>query len=339
LLAHENHPNVNNYVVNVRLNLPLSLKPIVLAAPNAEFVPARIKAVKLRLNSGTSSNATCLVFDSGYMIISGAPSLYEAIHETHRYLAFLMRVEQPVFVQGGAPAGGAPLDPTHPECIVNWQSGLPGAAPGTDMRITCEPLGSRLTCTRIDVVNIVCNGVVSDRPLDLKRMARQYPEITDYNSEIFPGLRIKVRPEDVPGLHRACKAGIFDSGKAIIMGPQRESDIVLVHRYLVRFVRDFVDYDRPAVIDDIYAFRAERDHEADELESLLYDVSRPRIAPLAVPRADDDYASGSDSATQEESRPRRGRKRRRKHAVADPPAFDPAGDIGIDQLELLAAYF
>ena len=108
--ACEHFPHINNYVLNVRLNMKLILKYLVLHTANAEYIPNNIQAVKLYLTNGQqSNNTTCLVFETGYMIVSGARSLYETKRETHRYLAFLRTVPQPVCVQRiGAPDSTEP---------------------------------------------------------------------------------------------------------------------------------------------------------------------------------------------------------------------------------------
>lgn len=307
--VNDHFAHINNYVCNVSLNLSLPIRYITLSASNAEYIPIRIKAVKLHLtNDVVSNNITCLVFESGYMIISGAPTENDAIRETHRYLSFLRTVPMPVWVKA-SPCDVERLVRDDPCAgyVENWHCGwLPPSSsipsipfssrrkngghfdeipPGQDCYLSMRPLGDKLQCTSIQVVNIVSDGIVSEEPLDLKRMSADHAEIADYDPEIFPGLRLTIEKERVPGLQRQCKAGIFDSGKAIIMGTRNESDTLRAHHYLRKFVAQYIDHDRPSDLRDIYNYRIQKTLEptCDDLRDDF--TIRDRFTHAAAPVA------------------------------------------------------
>lgn len=335
ILEFEHFPRINNYVLSVHLNMGIVLPYIVAASSNLEYMPNRIKAVKIHINNGPRSgiNSTCLIFDTGHMIITGARTPHMAMLAAHHYRLFFAQVQQPVYVSPSVatdvPPGGPQLDGKTPvEHIGNW---LYGTGDSNDYYMDLRPIGHRIKYNSIEIVNIVSNGIISHHTLDLTRFYKAHPEISNYNPEVFPGMHMDVRIEDCPQLSRTCKVVIFDSGKCVILGTRNRPDNLAVHRYMVNLVRNYVNLDRPLDATGKYAYRLKEFLKPTPQEA-LYDISydpmravpdSPQAAPSPIVPRHALTQSGADTDTDTPSMPPPSAppSRKRKRATSGIPRY------------------
>jgi len=276
-LRHEKRfSRITNCVVKVFFSHQIYRPWIVLYVPYAEYVPGKLPAVKIRLTNGFS-NTTCLIFHSGFMILTGARTFYTAYRDAMLYCRLFQDIPQPALVHA-AGSGRPPPGPATVAMLASEEVGTHANDPA--VRMTARPLGPRLQICSATIVNTVSTGVLCAHSLALDKIKRSYPESTSYDPHAFAGLYFTVRSEDCPELEdllpppggeimfgdrfvggdvtvreRKRVASVFDSGSCSIIGHSSREANFAIYRHLARLFHSFDDPMRPRSRDQIHAYR------------------------------------------------------------------------------------
>jgi TATA-box binding protein (TBP) (component of TFIID and TFIIIB) len=307
------YPRITNLVVKAQFNRPIFLHHLVLHLPHAEFVPASLPAVKLRLRTCEGRrNTTCLIFNTGQMMLIGAQGYYACCRDVHFFQTLLQGVPQPVLPPGSLQAPAAAAEE--------------GGAPGWLGRVRLEPIGPGLRVRHVRVENVCSSGLLSRHSIDLARLHRTFRDCTQYVPEKFPGLKIQLNElaRQAPAAGRALDfalhasppvyqdaagpdcasllsaarvrasalgarppadagssgagrisvcATVFDSGKCNIYGKRSIEQDRRVFEYLVATLEGFRDEGRPQDVRQLHAYRCRQFLRADP-QMAAADMSR-----------------------------------------------------------------
>lgn len=290
LSTEKRFPRITNCVVKVCFNHKIYQPWVTLHVPYAEYMPNKLPAIKIRLSNGFS-NTTCLIFHSGYMILTGARTFYTAYRDAFLYYTLFMEMPQPALVHRTSSAGSrAPLL-LPGELASNpaeWGARL---ADRTDVYLAARPLGPRLRIRYAAIVNTVSTGVLCAHSLALDQIKHTYPESTSYDPNAFAGLYFTLTEKQCPALRdllplpggdilfgnrivpprdgrapatpspdpelqlRSRKASLFDSGSCSIIGMSTREANGVIYRYFADMVDQFDDPARPRNRSEIHAYR------------------------------------------------------------------------------------
>lgn len=170
----------------------------------AKYQPKKFVATMLRIKDSISTT-TCLTFSKGEIVVVGAKTKHHSLLACQIYRQFIERV------------------------------------PGIYMNEEINSFGmynlvNRTQFANWGICNIVTHYNLQCKP-DLKHLAQIAPEICDWNHELFPGLRLLVwisPKQDCRCIlkkkkNRSCKCNcraiLFDTGKVVITGCEKQSDV------------------------------------------------------------------------------------------------------------------
>lgn len=168
-----------------------------------KYAPKKFAAAILRIKDSISTT-TCLVFRSGKMVVVGAQSEHHSIFATHMYRQMIENVYS----------------------VYKTDSGL-----------IYSNLVGRTNLNSFRITNIVANVKLKNRP-DLKILAELAADLTAWNPDLFPGLKLLVwlKPKDQCKCVKKkknkscscnCRALIFDTGNVVITGCKNLDDVKL----------------------------------------------------------------------------------------------------------------
>jgi len=186
------YPRVTNLVVKARFNQPIFPYYLMLHLPYAEFVPMSLPAVKLRLaRCGGASNTTCLVFNTGQVMLIGAKSFYTVCRDLHFFQTLLQGIPQPVLVDGDTSSRGK-----EPARLLPTKARLQALLVDKEWsrHVRARPLGTHLRVCQVRTENVCSTTQLSSFNIDLARFHRAHPDCTQYQPEKFPGLKVQLNP-------------------------------------------------------------------------------------------------------------------------------------------------
>lgn len=209
--------HVNNIVSTARLlkdNESLCLESLVMYLGGiAKYAPKKFAAVILRIKDSVSTT-TCLVFGSGKFVVVGSLSEYHSIYATHIYRQLIENVYS----------------------IYN-----------TDFGLSLRNLTGRTELSTCIMTNIVAHVKLKHRP-DLKVLSKLAADLTAWNPDLFPGLKLLVwlktksackcvKKKKNKSCACNCRALIFDTGNMVITGCKTLKDVNL-SKYLIECLLD-----------------------------------------------------------------------------------------------------
>lgn len=204
--------------------------------PMAKFQPRRFAAIVLRIKDAIATT-TCLVFRTGKLVVVGALSRYHALYAAQLYR---IMIEQVV---------------------------VPYKDPDTE-RIILSNLEGRTKFDRWGIWNIVASVNIGCRP-DLKLLTELLGDVTAWNPELFPGLKLLVwlRPKALCRCNSrkknkscACnsRALLFDTGQVVMTGCRVMSDINLTKHRIQTLMEDEDFHEKDAQLPKHQRFEARR---------------------------------------------------------------------------------
>ena len=191
-----------------------------------KYQPRNFAAAVLHLKDRVGAT-TCLVFNSGKLVIVGAETKHHSLWASQMYRREIERV---------------PMVFRKPRPQEEPSAGDSGA------HLVCTNLTGRTIFSNWWISNFVGYSYLGYRP-DLKQIALLTADLSNWNSALFPGLplRIWLRPRDDckcprKKKNKPCKcqatALLFDSGKIVITGCTYLEDINKTHYLLHQFLSD-----------------------------------------------------------------------------------------------------
>lgn len=212
----------------------------------AKFQKKRFAAIVLRIKDAVSTT-TCLVFRSGKLVVVGAVSWFHALLACHMYRLYIEQVAAPY------------LD-------------------SVTKRIVLSDLKGRTKFEKWGIWNVVASTNSGVRP-DLKALTEMLTDVTAWNPELFPGLKLLVwlttkmkckciRRKKNGSCVCNARALIFDSGKVVMTGCKRMEDITLTRKRIQNLLSDEVFQDKAEPLPRNERFEARRRKllEANQVE-------------------------------------------------------------------------
>ena len=227
-----------------------------------KFAPKKFAAAILRVKDSISTT-TCLAFRSGKIVVVGALSENHSLCACQNYRRMIEQVEI-IYANGGS------LGPYN---LINRTQ-------FKDWRVT----------------NIVADFDIGYRP-DLKVLAELLADLSNWNPDLFPGLKLIVwiRPKSEcvcvkKKKNKSCKCNarvlLFDTGKAVFTGCKSLSDINQIRFRIEELMSDeiFHDKDDEPTRKDRFESRREKIVKAAYVEFVGW--TRPPTKKAAVQQQD-----------------------------------------------------
>jgi len=181
-----------------------------------KYAPKKFAAAILRVKDPISTT-TCLAFRSGKIVVVGAHSKNHSLCACQRYRRMIESVPSIYSDQGKCSRS------QHKHC--SQLLGILGQ----------YTLANRTQFRDWRVTNIVSNFDIGYRP-DLKRLAEMLADLSNWNPELFPGLKLLawLRPKSEctcqkKKKNKSCKCNsrvlLFDTGKAVFTGCKTLDDV------------------------------------------------------------------------------------------------------------------
>lgn len=209
--------HVNNIVSTAKLlgeKESLCLESLVMYLGGMiKYAPKKFAAAILRIKDSISTT-TCLVFKSGKLVIVGALSEHHSIYVTQNYRQIIENVHSV------------------------YNSGL---------GLGVYNLIGRTELNSCRITNIVAHAKLKYRP-DLKVLSEMAADLTAYNPDLFPGLKLLVwlkpkanckcvKKKKNKSCGCNCRALIFDTGNMVITGCKNLKDVNM-SKYLIESLLD-----------------------------------------------------------------------------------------------------
>lgn len=219
LLKNSEHDlHVNNIVSTAKLlkeKETICLESLVMYLGGmAKYAPKKFAAAILRIKDSISTT-TCLVFRSGKLVVVGSQSEHHSIYSTQMYRQIIENVNSVYKSNRGL-----------------IHSNLVGRTELSSCRIT----------------NIVAHVKLKHRP-DLKLLSELAADLTAWNPDLFPGLKLLVwlKPKNNCKCIKKkknkscacnCRALIFDTGNVVITGCKNLEDVKLSKKLIGMLLDD-----------------------------------------------------------------------------------------------------
>jgi TATA-box binding protein (TBP) (component of TFIID and TFIIIB) len=201
----ENDLYVNNIVSTAQLlkdKETICLESLVMFSGGmAKYAPKKFAAAILRIKDSISTT-TCLVFRSGKLVVVGAQSEHHSIFSTQKYRQIIENIYSVYRIERS---------------------------------LICSTLVGRTELTSCRITNIVAHAKLKNRP-DLKILSELAADLTAWNPDLFPGLKLLVwlkpkndckcvKKKKNKSCECNCRALIFDTGQVVITGCKNLEDV------------------------------------------------------------------------------------------------------------------
>jgi len=218
------YPKITNHVVTGLLghSLLIEQKRVALYCPNSG------RSNKFAALIMPIDKAMALIFPNGKIVMTGKTTPESALFTLHAYRNTLGNVTQKVLV--------------YEEAEKN--DGVPAGTPPRLLGIYPCYLKTLLGFCNFRVVNTVGSGPVVrnvNETVSLASIAKDFPQMTNWKPEIFPGLKFKL-PNGNPILPggKKCTAHIFER-RIVLMGPQPAENIEIAYSFFLQLIKNYIE--------------------------------------------------------------------------------------------------